>query len=155
MERWNQGRATIDALLDGGALERVPASRQAAEAELVRSRTHAGSARRLTATDPEGAYTLAYDAARRALAAVLQNQGLRATSRGGHITVYEAVRAQLDPPLGPVLRPFNRMRARRNEVEYRSSEAPAVTPEEVAADVSKVEALIELAEKAIPKMPRY
>jgi len=122
---------------------------------LVRSRTHVGSARRLTATDPEGAYTLAYDAARRALAAVLQNQGLRATSRGGHITVYEAVRAQLDPPLGPVLRPFNRMRARRNEVEYRSSEAPAVTPEEVAADVSKVEALIELAEKAIPKMPRY
>ncbi|MEE1666607.1 hypothetical protein RCR19_13875 [Streptomyces sp. WAC07094] len=54
-----------------------------------------------------------------------------------------------------MLRPFNRMRARRNEVEYRSSEAPAVTPEEVAADVSKVEALIELAEKAIPKMPRY
>ncbi|MET8635402.1 hypothetical protein ACWEQ2_41415 [Streptomyces sp. NPDC004096] len=155
MARWNQGRATIDALLSGGALERVPASRQAAEAELVRSRTHVGSARRLTATDPEGAYTLAYDAARRALAAVLQNQGLRATSRGGHTTVYEAVRAQLDPPLGTVLRPFNRMRARRNEVEYRSSEAPAVTPEEVAADVSKVEALIELAEKAIPNMPAY
>ncbi len=106
-------------------------------------------------TDPEGAYTLAYDAARRALAAVLQNHGLRATSRGGHTAVYEAVRAQLDPPLGSILRPFNRMRARRNEVEYRSSEAPAVTADEVAGDVSKVEALIELAEKAIPNMPRY
>jgi hypothetical protein len=47
------------------------------------------------------------------------------------------------------------MRARRNEVEYRSSEAPTVTPEEVAADLVKVEALIELAEKAIPNMPRY
>ncbi|MFC5802534.1 hypothetical protein [Streptomyces formicae] len=155
MTRWNQGRSTVDALMARGGLERVPASRQAAEAELVRSRTHVGSARQLAATDPEGAYTLAYDAARRALAAVLQNQGLRATSRGGHTVIYEAVRAQLDPPLGSVLRPFNRMRARRNEVEYRSSEAPTVTPAEVAADLAKVEALIELAEKTIPNMARY
>jgi YD repeat-containing protein len=59
--------------------------------------------------DPEGAYTLAYDAARRALTAVLQNQGPRATSRGGHTAVYEAVRAQLDPPLGSILRPFTNM----------------------------------------------
>lgn len=155
MTRWNQGRTTVDALISGGRLERVPASRQAAEAEVARSRTHVDSAKRLVSTDPEGAYTLAYDAARRALAAVLQNQGLRATSRGGHTAVYEAVRAQLDPPLGPVLRPFNRMRVRRNEVEYRSSEAPAVTADEVEADVAKVEALIELAEKTIPTMPGY
>jgi hypothetical protein len=153
--QWNQGRSTVDSLISSGRLERVPASRQAAEAELVRARTHIGSAQQLSATDPEGAYTLAYDAARRALAAVLQNQGLRDTSRGGHTVIYEAVRAQLDPPLGSVLRPFNRMRARRNEVEYRSSEAPSVTPEEVAADLKKVEALIGLAEKAIPNMPRY
>ena len=155
MTQWNQGRSTVDSLIGSGALERVPASQQAAEAELVRARTHVGSARQLSATDPEGAYTLAYDAARRALAAVLQNQGLRATSRGGHTVIYEAVRAQLDPPLGSLLRPFNRMRARRNEIEYRSSEAPTVTPKEVAADLTKVEALIELAEKAIPNMPRY
>ncbi|MCP3820734.1 hypothetical protein NLX86_22350 [Streptomyces sp. A3M-1-3] len=155
MTRWDQGRSTVDALIGAGELERVPASRQAAEAELVRAHTHVGSARQLLATDPEGAYTLAYDAARRALAAVLQNQGLRATSRGGHTVIYAAVRAQLDPPLGSILRPFNRMRARRNEVECRSSEAPSVMPEEVAADLTKVEALIELAEKAIPNMPRY
>lgn len=155
MTLWNQGRSTIDALISSGELERVPASRQAAEGELVRARTHIESARKLLASDPEGAYTLAYDAARRALAAVLQNQGLRGTSRGGHTVIYEAVRAQLDPPLGPILRPFNRMRARRNEVEYRSSEAPAVTPEEVASDLVKVEALIVLAEKTIPNMPRY
>lgn len=54
-----------------------------------------------------------------------------------------------------MLRPFNRMRARRNEVEYRSSEAPAVTPQEVADDLAKVVALIDLAAKAIPNMPRY
>ncbi|MDX3190853.1 hypothetical protein PV458_20790 [Streptomyces sp. MN03-5084-2B] len=155
MTRWNQGRATIDALLARGALEHVPASREAAEAEIARARTHVASALQLLNSDPEGAYTLAYDAARRALAAVLQNQGLRATSRGGHVTVYEAVLAQLDPPLGPLLRPFNRMRARRNEIAYRSSEAPAVTPEDVTADVAKVGELIELAEKTIPNMSRY
>jgi hypothetical protein len=155
MTSWNQGRSTVDALIGSGELERVPASQQAAEAELVRARTHVDSARQLLSTDPEGAYTLAYDAARRALAAVLQNQGLRATSRGGHTVIYDVLRAQLDPPLGPILRPFNRMRSRRNEVEYRSSEAPAVTSEEVAADLTKVEALIELAEKTIPNMPRY
>jgi hypothetical protein len=47
------------------------------------------------------------------------------------------------------------MRARRNEVAYRSSEAPSMTAEDVTADLSKVEALIEVAEKAIPNMPRY
>lgn len=35
-----------------------------------------------------------------ALTAVLENQGLRPTSRGGHIAPYAAVAAQLDPPLG-------------------------------------------------------
>jgi hypothetical protein len=155
MSRWNQGRETIDAHIARGAIEHVPASREAAEAELVRARTHLVSARRLLDSDPEGAYTLAYDGARRALAAVLQNQGLRVTSRGGHVTVYEAVLAQLEPPLGALLRPFNRMRARRNEVACRSSEAPSMTAEDVTADLSKVEALIEVAEKAIPNMPRY
>jgi hypothetical protein len=155
MTRWNQGRETIDVLIARGALEHVPASREAAEAELVRARTHLASAQQLLDSDPEGAYTLAYDSARRALAAVLQNQGLRATSRGGHVAGYEAVLAQLDPPLGSLLRPFNRMRARRNEVAYRSSEAPAVTAADVTADVSKVEALIEVAEKTIPNMSRY
>ncbi|WP_419997040.1 hypothetical protein [Streptomyces boninensis] len=155
MNRWDQGRATIDALITNGDIERVPASQQAAELELQRAHTHVASAQQLLSFDPEGAYTLAYDAARRALAAVLQNQGLRATSRGGHTAVYEAVRAQLDPPLGALLRPFNRMRARRNEVEYRSTEAPTVTGEEVSADIPKVQSLIELAEKAIPNMPRY
>lgn len=98
MTRWNQGRSTVDALIGAGRLERVPASQQAAEAELVRARTHVGSAGQLLATDPEGAYTLAYDAARRALAAVLQNQGLRATSRGGHTVIYESSTGRRKPP---------------------------------------------------------
>jgi hypothetical protein len=40
-----------------------------------------------------------YDAAGKAFNAVLENEGLRTTSRGGHIAVLDAVSAQLDPHL--------------------------------------------------------
>jgi hypothetical protein len=145
----------VDGLIERGEVERVPASAEHAEAELAQARTHLASARLLLATDPVGAYSLAYDAARKALAAVLMNQGLRATSRGGHVAVYETVKAQLDPPLGSLLRPFNRMRVRRNESEYRSAEAPAMTSDEVTDDLPKAQAIIDLAEKAMPHMGRY
>ena len=100
--RWQQGRARIDGMLAAGQLERVTASREHAERLLAQARAHlalatAGSSADL---DPIGAYQLLYDASRKALAAVLENQGLRATSRGGHVAVLDAVRAQLDPPMG-------------------------------------------------------
>jgi hypothetical protein len=48
----------------------------------------------LDADDFAGAYQLAYDALRKSAAALLAVQGLRATSRGGHLAVQEAVTAQ-------------------------------------------------------------
>ena len=155
MNRWEQGRATVDDLIQRREVERVPASSEHAHAELAQARQHLASAKLLIDVDPVGAYSLAYDAARKALAAVLMNQGLRATSRGGHVAVYETVKAQLDPPLGGVLRPFSRMRIRRNESEYRSAEAPDLTPEEVSCDLPKAQAIIDLAEKTMPHMSRY
>jgi hypothetical protein len=155
VNRWEQGRATVDDLIQRREVEKVPASAEHAQAELAQARQHLASAKLLVDVDPVGAYSLAYDAARKALAAVLMNQGLRATSRGGHVAVYETVKAQLDPPLGGVLRPFSRMRIRRNESEYRSAEAPAITPEEVSGDLPKAQAIIDLAEKAMPHMSRY
>jgi hypothetical protein len=56
----------------------------------------------LAETDPSSAITLAYDAARFAAMAVLAQQGLRATTKGGHLAVDEAVRAQF----GDAFRPF-------------------------------------------------
>ena len=98
--RWQQGRDAMDGMIDRGELERVPASREHADLLLTQAYRHVASARAIAGSDPAGAYQLLYDAARKALAAVLENQGLRATSRGGHIAVREAVSAQLDPPLG-------------------------------------------------------
>ena len=79
---------------------------------------HLVSANEISEGDPAGGYTLVYDAARKALTAVFENQGLRPTTRGGHLAVYEATRAQLDPPMGQVLRPFDRIRRQCHDVEY-------------------------------------
>jgi hypothetical protein len=78
---------------------------------LLKAHHHLSAVQAIVTIDPVGAYQLLYDSARKALAAVLENEGLRATSRGGHIAVLDAVSAQLDPPLGPILRPFDRLGA--------------------------------------------
>ncbi|NMO49862.1 hypothetical protein HH310_01430 [Actinoplanes sp. TBRC 11911] len=150
--RWQQGREALDGMLARGELERVPASRDHADLLLSQARQHLASAAAIAQSDPAGGYQLLYDAARKALAAVLENQGVRATSRGGHIAVREAVSAQLDPPLGGVLRPFDRLRRRRNQVEYPSSSAPVVAADEVARDVPKVEEIIDVAARVLDQM---
>ncbi len=153
--RWQQGRELVDGMIARAELERVPASRDHADLLLAQARRHVGSAEAIAGDDPAGAYQLLYDAARKALAAVLENQGLRATSRGGHIAVREAVTAQLDPPLGAVLRPFDRMRRRRNQVEYPSAAAPAVTADEVTRDLPKVDEILAVATKVLDQMSPF
>jgi hypothetical protein len=139
-------------MISRGELERVPASRDHADLLLSQARQHLASADAIADSDPAGAYQLLYDAARKALAAVLENQGVRATSRGGHIAVRDAVSAQLDPPMGGVLRPFDRLRRRRNQVEYPSSAAPGVSAEEVGRDVPKVEQIVDVATRVLDQM---
>jgi len=123
--RWDQGRTVVERMLADQQLQRVPASREQADRLIAQARTHLSSAANIRAADPPGGYALVYDAARKALTAVLENQGLRPRTRGGHLAVYDAVRAQLDPPLGKTLRPFDRMRRQRNDAEYPPSNAPA------------------------------
>lgn len=153
--RWEQGRATIDDMLAKGSLERVPPSRTQADATLAQARRHLAAAGTICFADPVGGYQLMYDAARKALTAVLENQGLRPTRAGGHIAVLDAVRAQLDPPLGGVLRPFDRMRRRRNEAEYPAADRPGLTADEVVVDRVKVDAIIEVAAKVLDQMRPY
>src|SRR5881628_3622808 len=121
-------------MITRGELEKVPASRDHADLLLSQAHQHLASAQAIARSDATGAYQLAYDAARKALAAILENQGLRATSRGGHLAVLDAVTAQLDPPLGHVLRPFDRMRRRRNDAEYPKQDSQSFTAEDVRRD---------------------
>ncbi|MGH3319254.1 MAG: HEPN domain-containing protein [Streptosporangiaceae bacterium] len=153
--RWNQGRATVERMLAYGELQRVPASRGHADHLIEQARKHLTSADEVCAADPEGGYALVYDAARKALTAALENQGLRPTTRGGHLAVYEATRAQLDPPMGRSLRAFDRMRRQRHEVEYPPTDAPALTEDDIREDLTKAAAIVDLAARVLDRMSPF
>lgn len=153
--RWEQGRAEIDRLLADGELERIQPSREHAERLLEQARRHLDSSEITCESDPEGAYGTLYDAGRKALWAILANQGLRPTTRGGHLAVYHAVTAQLDPPMGPKLRPFDRMRRRRNEAEYPRVDTPELDADDVRDDMPKISAIVDIADRVIDRMHVY
>ncbi len=119
---WGPGRDDVDALLSGGELERVAPDADLAIRLLADSARHIESARSARGLgDLTGAYQLAYDALRKAAAALLAVQGLRATSRGGHIAIQDAVRAQFGGAGSP-FRSFGRIRRNRNAYEYPDSD---------------------------------
>lgn len=153
--KWNQGRAEIESMVVSGELERIRADRERALAMLDEASAHIRSAAVVVGIDPQGAYVLLYDASRKAMAAVLENQGLRATSRGGHLAVYRSVRAQLDPPMGATLRPFDRMRRRRNAVEYGADSQAPVTCDEVLEDAVKSQAIVEAVRQVLDSMSPF
>lgn len=153
--RWNQGREVIDRMIAASELQRVPASREHADRLILQARKHLVSADEISDDDPAGGYTLVYDAARKALTAVLENQGLRPTTRGGHLAVYEATRAQLDPPMGQVLRPFDRMRRQRHDVEYPPADAPQISADDVREDAAKARAIVDLSERVLDQMTPF
>jgi hypothetical protein len=153
--RWNQGRDTIDRMLADSELQRVLASREHADRLIRQARTHLISADGICADDPAGGYALVYDAARKALTAVLENQGLRPTTRGGHLAVYEAARAQLDPPMGQVIRSFDRIRRQRHDVEYPPTDAPQIDAGDVREDAAKAAAIVDLSERLLDEMSPF
>ena len=153
--RWEQGRVDIERMLSRGEIERVAANREHAERLPVQARRHVHSAEMTCEFDPEGAYGTLDDAARKSLWSILANQGLRPTSRGGHLAVYDVVRAQLDPPMGRTLRPFDRMRRRRNSAEYPVADSPEIMPSDVREDTEKVRAIVDLAERILDEMDAY
>lgn len=153
--RWNQGRSDVEAMIAAGEIERVQPDRAAADQLLEEARNHLRSSAMIADSDAAGAYLLVYDAARKALAAVLENQGLRATRDGGHIAVYKAVRAQLEPPMGRTIAPFDRMRRRRNAVEYSAATQPAVVVEEISEDSVKAQAIVDAAAAVLDDMSPF
>jgi hypothetical protein len=91
---WQPGQDKISGLLDAGELEQVTVDRRIAQLLLDDAGRHlATAATALSSGDLSGAYQLAYDALRKS-AGLLALQGLRATSRGGHVAVQESVMAQ-------------------------------------------------------------
>ncbi len=138
-----------------GELESVSASTAHAELLLDQAARHLRSARTLRGDDDVLAFCAAYDAARKALTSVLATQGLRPTSRGGHRAVFDTVRAQLDPPLGTTITPFEWMRRTRNSGEHPTPEAPAITAADVDEATGYAAAILDMARRVIPELPPY
>jgi hypothetical protein len=98
--------------------------------------------------DPYSSYVLAYDAARAASTALLAQQGLRPTTKGGHYAVEHAVRSQF----GPGFRPFGTLRRRRNELEYPHLAEDNASTDEAAEAVQSAERLIAAADQLLPRL---
>jgi hypothetical protein len=154
MASWPTGIETIKQLIAAGNLEKVAPSLEAAHGFLAQAAGHIDSARTVANADPTGAYSLLYDAARKSLAAVLQAQGLRATSKGGHYAIQEAVTAQFSqPPPREAFRPFARLRRNRNQVEYEDN--TPITADDVDADTAVVRTLHAVAEQMVDALPVF
>jgi HEPN domain-containing protein len=116
MARWRKGEQQVTSLIEQRHLQQVAADSQTAAALLASASRHVESAGRTVDADPEAAYALAYDAARKSATALLAHQGLRPTTSGGHIAVVDSIRAQF--PGVPGLTSLDRLRRRRNQAEY-------------------------------------
>src|SRR5579862_3145441 len=128
---WETGRERIQELINEGELGQVPPDAKLARRMLTDAGRHLATAAAAESTgDLPGAYQLAYDALRKSAASLLEAQGLRATSRGGHIAVQDAATAQFGSTIR-ALRSFSRVRRARNSFEYPSTETPAPSGDDV------------------------
>jgi len=133
---WQPGRDRIQQLINNGELDQVTPDTEVARRLLTDAGRHLTTASTAaSAGDLAGAYQLAYDAFRKSAASLLAVQGLRATSRGGHLAVQEAAIAQFGSTVR-VFRSFGRIRRARNTFEYPSTDTPGPSADDIADAVT-------------------
>ena len=145
MTRWQTGEAVVEQLVGQRQLEHVTGAAADGAPLLAHAQRTAATAAGLVQADAYSAYILAYDAARFACIALLAQQGIRATTSGGHYAVEQAVRAQF----GEGFRPFADLRRRRHELEYPRLPADTATAEEAQQAVEDARRLIAAAEQLL------
>ncbi len=145
MARWQKGEAEVEQLVRRRELENVTGAAADGAPLLAHARRTVATAAGLVQTDAYSAYVLAYDSARFACNALLAQQGMRATTDGGHYAVERAVRAQF----GEGFRPFADLRRRRNELEYPRMPADTATADEAQQAVESAQRLIAAADSLL------
>ncbi|MFZ0050105.1 MAG: HEPN domain-containing protein, partial [Streptosporangiaceae bacterium] len=133
----------IERLLAGGELQAVTGAAADGEQWLSKAHRTLTTAEAAADNDPDSAFTLAYDAARFACTALLAQQGLRATTRGGHYAIEVAVRSQFDGTFDQ----FGGLRRQRNEIEYPMIVAAQLTSADARSAAALATELIEAAEQ--------
>ena len=145
---WQAGRQEVIAALRAGELQQVTGGQAAGDGWITDARRKYETAQLISDADPESAYVTAYDAASFALVGVLAQQGLRATQKGGHLVVEQAVRAQF----GPSFVTFSTLRRRRAELEYPSYPGEQVEQEELLDALRTVDQIIDGAAQLLPHL---
>ncbi len=148
MARWQRGEAEVEQLARREELEYVTGAAADGVPLLTQARRTVATAASVVHADPHSAYVLAYDAARYACIALLAQQGMRATTSGGHYAVERAVRAQF----GEGFRPFADLRRRRNELEYPRLPADTATADEAQQAVETAQRLITAASQLLGQL---
>jgi HEPN domain-containing protein len=151
MTRWQRGEAEIERLLAVGELQGLTGGGAEGGQWLSKARRTLSTAASAADSDPDSAFTLAYDAARFGCTALLAQQGLRATTRGGHYVVEVAVRSQF----GAAFERFGGMRRQRNDIEYPVTIFAGLTPEDAKSAVTVASELIDAAEQLLPHLSLF
>jgi hypothetical protein len=151
MSRWSRGQAEIDQLLNTRELQKISGAAANGMPLLDKAIRTLTTAAKSTVDDPDSAYVLAYDAARYVCTALLAQQGLRPTTRGGHYAVERAVRAQF----GDGFRAFGTLRRRRNELEYATVPDDSTTQQEAEQAIQSAQQLITIAKELMPSLRLY
>lgn len=148
---WARGRATVDKLLAEGGLEPVTGAAADGTTWLISAGALLASARREAGRNPEAAYVLAYDAARKASTALVVQQGLRPKTTGHHVTVEQVVRAQFGGPFDR----YGALRRRRSEIEYPQHPGDDITAAEAEDAIAAAQAIQDAATALHPQLDLY
>lgn len=132
----------LDRLVAAGQVQVVNSNPQQAQSLILQAELHLTSAETILSIDGASAYSLLYEAARKALTALLALHGYRPTRTGGHRVIPIACADFATPELRPLLRTFDRMREVRNELAYPPPESLARDPRDVADDLEKARLIV-------------
>lgn len=135
-------------LVDEGVIRPAEADLRGARTELATARVHLETAAAIASRDPAAAYAIAYDAARKAIAAHMRARGLRVgKGPGAHtrISVYAA--AALDGHgIDEQLERYDELRRVRNQSEY---DALLVDEADVSDALDRAAAIVAAVERDI------
>lgn len=131
--------SVLDDLRNRGLIESVNTDRATAEQWLTDAGRHLEAARRIAEVDPAGSYLLAYDAARKSVAAALLMDGHRVLSRpGAHRAIAQYAESLVSQTGERALSRLDRLRRNRDRSEYGSTTFGSA---EVAEAIASAEAI--------------
>ena len=138
----------LDELVAEGALELVAADPETARIEFEQARLHVESAAEIADRDPVGAFTMGYDAIRKAIAAHMRAHGYRTSSRAGHHyrTGRYALAALDGARIDEHLEAFDELRDLRNQAEY---DALLLESSDVTEVIAHADAIIRAIEQSL------